>query len=249
MPRERRSSFEAAAVWEAAEALFAAQRPLLGAWVSVKDLFQLEGAPMKAGTEATLPPMPAASSTVVQRLQAAGALVFAKTNMHEIALGATGENPWTGDVCNPHDPARQSGGSSSGSGVAVAVGLGSASIGSDTGGSIRIPSAFCGVVGFKPTVGSVSLAGALPLSWTCDHAGPLARSVEDAALLVEYLDATTATLSEYIAGLSEADLDDVIDTSWTPHVTRGVRLVSMIDDAAQHVGQAAYAAGILAGGA
>ena len=107
--------------------------------------------------------------------------------MHEIALGATGENPWTGDVCNPHDPARQSGGSSSGSGVAVAVGLGSASIGSDTGGSIRIPSAFCGVVGFKPTVGSVSLAGALPLSWTCDHAGPLARSVEDAALLHQVL--------------------------------------------------------------
>ncbi len=165
----------------------AAQWPLLGAWISVKDLFQLEGAPMKAGTEAALPPMPAASSTVVQRLQAAGALVFAKTNMHEIALGATGENPWTGDVCNPHDPARQSGGSSSGSGVAVAVGLGSASIGSDTGGSIRIPSAFCGVVGFKPTVGSVSLAGVLPLSWTCDHAGPLARSVQDAALLHQVL--------------------------------------------------------------
>ena len=79
----------------------AAQRPLLGAWISVKDLFQLEGAPMKAGTEAVLPPMPPASSAVVQRLQAAGALVFAKTNMHEIALGATGENPWTGDVCNP----------------------------------------------------------------------------------------------------------------------------------------------------
>lgn len=73
--------------------------------------------------------------------------------------------------------------------------------------------------------------------------------VEDAALLVEYLGAATAALSEYIVGLSEADLDDVIDTSWTPHVTRGVRLVSMIDDAAQHVGQAAYAAGILAGGA
>ena len=83
------------------------------------------------------------------------------------------------------------------------------------------------------------------------HTAEQARAVvvEDAALLVEYLSATAAALSEYIAGLSEADLDDVIDTSWTPHVTRGVRLVSMIDDAAQHVGQAAYAAGILAGGA
>ena len=81
------------------------------------------------------------------------------------------------------------------------------------------------------------------------HTAEQARAVvvEDTALLVEYLGATTAALSEYIAGLSEADLDDVIDTSWTPHVTRGVRLVSMIDDAAQHVGQAAYAAGILAG--
>lgn len=81
------------------------------------------------------------------------------------------------------------------------------------------------------------------------HTSEQARAVvvEDAALLVEYLGATTAALSEYIAGLSEADLDDVIDTSWTPHVTRGVRLVSMIDDAAQHMGQAAYAAGILAG--
>ena len=83
------------------------------------------------------------------------------------------------------------------------------------------------------------------------HTAEQARAVvvEDAALLVEYLSATAAALSEYIAGLSEADLDDVIDTSWTPHVTRGVRLVSMIDDAAQHVGQAAYAAGILAGAA
>ena len=82
------------------------------------------------------------------------------------------------------------------------------------------------------------------------HTAEQARAVvvEDAALLVEYLGATTAALSEYIAGLSEADLDDVIDTSWTPHVTRGVRLVSMIDDAAQHMGQAAYAAGILADG-
>ncbi|MDO4637103.1 MAG: amidase [Lautropia sp.] len=166
---------------------YAAQQPLLGTWITVKDLFQLAGAPMQAGTRAQLPDLPPGSSEVVKRLQAAGALVFAKTNMHEIALGATGENPWTGDVCNPHDPARQAGGSSSGSGVAVAAGLGSASIGSDTGGSIRIPAAFCGVVGFKPTLGSVSLAGALPLSWSCDHAGPLARCVEDAALLHQIL--------------------------------------------------------------
>lgn len=184
-----RARQESRALQAAVEADPAAQasRPLLGCWISVKDLFQLQGAPMRAGTTAALPLMPDEDSAVVRRLKAAGALVFAKVNMHEIALGATGENSWTGDVCNPHDPARQSGGSSSGSGVAVAVGLGSASIGSDTGGSIRIPSAFCGVVGFKPTFGSVSLDGALPLSWTCDHAGPLARSVADAALLHQVL--------------------------------------------------------------
>ena len=82
-------------------------KPLLGAWISVKDLFQLEGAPMAAGTRAPLPVLPPQDSAVVRRLREAGALVFAKTNMHEIALGATGENPWTGDVCNPWDSARQ----------------------------------------------------------------------------------------------------------------------------------------------
>ncbi len=125
-------------------------KPLLGAWISVKDLFQLEGAPMAAGTRAPLPVLPPQDSAVVRRLREAGALVFAKTNMHEIALGATGENPWTGDVCNPWDPARQAGGSSSGSGVAVALRLGHASIGSDTGGSIRIPAAFWAWWGSSP---------------------------------------------------------------------------------------------------
>ena len=230
----------------------AAQRLLLGAWISVKDLFQLEGAPMKAGTEATLPPMSAASSAVVQRLQAAGALVFAKTNMHEIALGATGENPWTGDVCNPHDPARQSGGSSSGSGVAVAVGLGSASIGSDTGGSIRIPSAFCGVVGFKPTVGSVSLAGALPLSWTCDHAGPLARSVQDAALLHQVLSGRSLAHGRVARRprlATQADLVDAephdMDLPWR-HYTPIVRAeAARVHHAALAEGGQGFSAGVL----
>ncbi|HVL57735.1 MAG TPA: amidase [Burkholderiaceae bacterium] len=160
--------------------------PLHGVPVTVKDLFHVEGMPLQAGTRAKLPGIPREAS-VVARLRDAGALVFAKTNMHEIALGATGENPWTGDVKNPRDPRRQAGGSSSGSAVAVAVGIGAASVGSDTGGSVRIPAAFCGVVGFKPTFGAVPLDGALPLSWTCDHAGPLARCVADAALLYEVI--------------------------------------------------------------
>jgi len=163
-----------------------AARPLQGVFISVKDLFNLDGAPTHAGTRAVLPDL-GRQAAVVDRLEEAGAIVFAKTNMHEIALGATGENPWTGDVKNPYDPARQAGGSSSGSGVAVACGIGVASIGSDTGGSVRIPAAFCGVVGFKPTYGAIPLDGAVPLSWTCDHSGPLANSVDDAAVVFEAL--------------------------------------------------------------
>jgi len=180
--------------WDAAEAaadaLDAAARrgavlgPLHGVPVSIKDLYAVRGMPMRAGTRAALPDVGAESAAVV-RLRAAGALLFAKTNMHEIALGGTGENPWTGDVKNPHDPSRQAGGSSSGAGVCVATGIGVAGLGSDTGGSVRIPAAFCGVVGFKPSFDAIPLAGALPLSWTCDHAGPLTRCVDDAALLFE----------------------------------------------------------------
>ncbi len=159
--------------------------PLHGIPVSVKDLFAVRGMPTQAGTRAPLPPLGCDEAVLVSRLREAGALVFAKTNMHEIALGATGENRWTGDVKNPFDPARQSGGSSSGAAVAVATGIGLAGIGSDTGGSVRIPAAFCGVTGFKPSFGAVPLAGALHLSWTCDHAGPLARCVDDCAVLFE----------------------------------------------------------------
>jgi aspartyl-tRNA(Asn)/glutamyl-tRNA(Gln) amidotransferase subunit A len=160
--------------------------PLHGIPVSIKDLFAVAGMPMAAGTRAALPPV-GVEAQAVSRLRAAGALVFAKTNMHEIALGASGENIWTGDVKNPLDPARQAGGSSSGAGAAVATGIGLAGLGSDTGGSVRIPAAFCGVVGFKPTFGAIPLAGALHLSWTCDHAGPLTRSVDDAAILFEVM--------------------------------------------------------------
>ena len=158
---------------------------LHGIPVSVKDLFAVRGMPTQAGTRAPLPSLGRDEAVLVSRLREAGALVFAKTNMHEIALGATGENRWTGDVKNPFDPARQSGGSSSGAAVAVATGIGLAGIGSDTGGSVRIPAAFCGVTGFKPSFGAIPLAGALHLSWTCDHAGPLARCVDDCAVLFE----------------------------------------------------------------
>lgn len=161
--------------------------PLHALPISIKDLFAVGGMPTRGGTRAALPDLGQPEATLVQRLRAAGALIFAKTNLHELALGATGENVWTGDVKNPHDPARQAGGSSSGAAVAVASGIGVAAVGSDTGGSVRIPAAFCGVTGFKPSYESIPLAGGLNLSFTCDHAGPLAASVDDCALLFEVM--------------------------------------------------------------
>lgn len=161
--------------------------PLHGVPVSIKDLINVSGMPTRGGTRAPLHELGTAEATLVSRLREAGALIFAKTNLHEVALGATGENRWTGDVRNPIDPERQAGGSSSGAAVAIARGIGLGAVGSDTGGSIRIPAAFCGVVGFKPTFGAIPLDGALHLSWTCDHAGPLARSVADCATLFEVM--------------------------------------------------------------
>lgn len=165
---------------------------LMGIPLTIKDLFSVSGMPMAAGTRAPLPAFPGSESTLVTRLKRAGALIFAKTNMHEIALGATGENQWTGDVCNPFDPAHQAGGSSSGAAVCVATGIGLGGVGSDTGGSVRIPAAFCGVAGFKPSFGAIPLDNALYLSWTCDHAGPLAPTVADCTRLYEVMSGRSA---------------------------------------------------------
>jgi aspartyl-tRNA(Asn)/glutamyl-tRNA(Gln) amidotransferase subunit A len=160
---------------------------LQGVPISIKDLFNVSGMPTRGGTRARLPALSLQEASLVTRLRRAGALVFAKTNMHEVALGATGENSWTKDVLNPFNPAHQAGGSSSGSSVAVATGIGLASVGSDTGGSVRIPAAFCGIVGFKPSYQAIPLDGALHLSWTCDHAGPLTNSVADARVMFEVM--------------------------------------------------------------
>lgn len=163
---------------------------LHGIPITVKDLFNVAGLATRAGTAAPLPlefQAPTVDASAVSRLRSAGAVILGKVNLHEIALGITGENAQTGDVENPIDPARQAGGSSSGGAVSVALGAGYGSLGSDTGGSLRIPASFCGVVGFKPGFGLIPLTGALPLSVTCDHAGPLARNVADAHALFEIL--------------------------------------------------------------
>src|SRR5919108_1200929 len=164
--------------------------PLLGAPIAVKDLFQTRGIRTTGGSRILRTWVPVADAAVVDRLRAAGAIIFGKTNLHEFAYGVTTANPWWGIARNPHDPERSPGGSSGGAAVALLTGMAAAALGSDTGGSIRIPAALCGCVGLKPTYGAIPLAGTIPLGWSLDHAGPLARTVDDAGLLFDVLSGT-----------------------------------------------------------
>jgi len=157
--------------------------PLHGVPVAHKDLCVVPGLPTSCGTRTRDYFHSETPCTAAARLAAKGAILLGKLNMTELAMGPFGDNAHHGDVQNPWKPGHASGGSSSGSGAAVAAGLVAGAIGSDTGGSIRLPAACCGVVGLKPTYGRVSRAGAMPLSWTMDHIGPLAATVTDAALL------------------------------------------------------------------
>jgi aspartyl-tRNA(Asn)/glutamyl-tRNA(Gln) amidotransferase subunit A len=159
--------------------------PLHGIPIAFKDLLDIEGRRTTGGSLTWRERVSAVTSTVVQRLTAAGMITLGKTHMVEFAFGSWGTNATMGTPWNPWDPHmhRAPGGSSSGSGVAVAAGLAPAAIGSDTGGSVRIPASLCGIVGLKTTVGRVSIHGALMLSDTLDTLGPMTRDVEDAALL------------------------------------------------------------------
>ena len=157
--------------------------PLHGIPISLKDLIDVAGVPTTAASKVLTDRVAESDAPITQRLRAAGAVLIGKTNLHEFALGTTSEDSAFGPVLHPMDLTRSAGGSSSGSAVAVATGMGLASVGTDTGGSIRIPAAICGVVGLKPSTGEVPLTGVIPLSKTFDHAGPLARSVQDAAWL------------------------------------------------------------------
>jgi aspartyl-tRNA(Asn)/glutamyl-tRNA(Gln) amidotransferase subunit A len=158
--------------------------PLLGIPITIKDNIWTRGIRSTAGSKILRDFVPPEDSTVARKLARAGAILIGKTNLNEFAYGITGGNAHYGPVHNPWALDRISGGSSAGSAVAIAAGLCAASIGTDTGGSIRVPSAFCGTVGLKPTFGRVSVFGTMPLSPSLDHVGPLARSVADAAILL-----------------------------------------------------------------
>jgi len=156
--------------------------PLHGVPVVVKDLMAVEGAPTGFGSRVGGVARAERDAAVVARLREAGAVILGKTNLLEYAYGAV--HPDVGPTRNPHDLQRTAGGSSGGSAAAVAAGLAPLAIGTDTGGSIRIPGSYCGVVGHKPTFGMVPVDGVFPLSWTLDHVGPLARTAADAADLL-----------------------------------------------------------------
>jgi aspartyl-tRNA(Asn)/glutamyl-tRNA(Gln) amidotransferase subunit A len=158
--------------------------PLHGVPVAVKDLFDTQGVKTTAGSVILKDYVPARDATVLARLRQQGAVVLGKLNLHEFAYGGTGVNPHYGTSKNPWALDRIPGGSSSGSGVAVAAGLAFGALGTDTGGSVRMPASLCGIVGLKPTYGRCSRAGIIPLAWSLDHPGPMVRSVADAALML-----------------------------------------------------------------
>ena len=183
--------------------------PLHGVPLAFKDLCAVPGLPSSGGTRTPDYFQSPYACTAVVRLLAAGAIALGTLNMTELALGPFGDNAHHGDVQNPWRPGHVSGGSSSGSGAAVAAGLVAGALGSDTGGSIRLPAACCGIVGLKPTYGRVSRAGVMPLSWTMDHLGPMARTVRDVALVLresaghDPRDPTSSerTVPDYVAAL------------------------------------------------
>jgi len=173
--------------------------PLHGIPISLKDNFCTRGIRTTAGSKILADFVPEKDSEVARLLAKAGAILLGKTNMHEFAYGITSENPHYGPVRNPWSRDRISGGSSGGSAAAVATGMCFAAIGTDTGGSIRIPASLCGIVGLKPTYGLVSVEGVVPLAISMDHAGPLARSVTDVCIMLE------AVAGKYPGGATAPD--------------------------------------------
>jgi aspartyl-tRNA(Asn)/glutamyl-tRNA(Gln) amidotransferase subunit A len=178
---------------------------LRGIPIALKDLIHVAGVPTTCGSKHFAEYVPDEDAAVFEKLRAAGCILIGKLNLHEIALGVTNENPYFGSVKNPWNLTHISGGSSGGCAAALALGMTYGAIGTDTGGSIRIPASLCGVVGLKPTYGRVSVRGVMPLSVHLDHVGPMARRVKDVALLFKALAGHDA-LDPYAASLPVKDV-------------------------------------------
>jgi aspartyl-tRNA(Asn)/glutamyl-tRNA(Gln) amidotransferase subunit A len=185
--------------------------------LAVKDLFDTAGLTTTYGSAIFADHVPSESAEAVRQLEAAGYANVGKTNLHEFAYGVTSMNPHFGWVPNPLAPGRIAGGSSGGSAAALAAGLADAALGSDTGGSIRIPAAFCGIVGFKPTYGLVPLEGCWPLAASYDHAGPLARTVGACIAMMR------ALVPEFAQSVIPSLADLRVAVAWTEDADDGVR--------------------------
>ena len=207
----------------AADGIFLAvpEEPRAGIRLGVKDLLDTAGLTTTYGSAVFAEHVPSTTAESVHLAESGGYTNVGKTNLHEFAYGVTSENPHFGTVPNPVAPGRIAGGSSGGSAAALAAGLADAALGTDSGGSIRIPAACCGVVGFKPTYGLVSIDGCFPLAPSFDHLGPMARTVEECAALLEviapgFAAAELTSLEEIAAGTAWVDEAD-------PLVSRRVR--------------------------
>jgi 2-dehydropantoate 2-reductase len=230
----------------------AADGPLAGRPVGVKDIIAVAGVPTGCGSPAADPEPAARDAELVRRLRAAGAEVFATTQCLEYAAGFA--HPEVGDTRNPHDPSRTSGGSSGGSAALVAAGVCDLTIGTDTGGSIRIPAAYCGVAGFKPTYGLLPVGGVFPLSFTCDHVGTLTATVAGARELLAVLAdrADLAGLAQPADLAGPADVTDLADLAGLAGLADPAGLPGDLGEAPGRTrpgagsGQAGYTIGVLA---
>jgi len=203
---------------EDARALGPTSGPLHGVPIAVKDLFDVTGWETTGCCEGYRGRVATSDAEAVRRVRAAGAVVIGKTNQHELAAGATNQVSACGPTWNPWDPSRITGGSSGGSGAAVAAGMVPLALGTDTGGSIRIPASLCGAVGLKTTFGAVPLDGAMPLSPSMDTVGPLARSVGDAALALAVLTGTEVASARAPDGLAVGTPGGIFEEAALPEV-------------------------------
>jgi aspartyl-tRNA(Asn)/glutamyl-tRNA(Gln) amidotransferase subunit A len=193
-----------------AEADAAQRGPLYGAPIALKDVIDVAGTRTTAASAILRDHVADRDAAVVERLRGAGAIVLGKLNLHEFAYGALTTSPHFGPARNPWAPDRICGGSSGGSGAAAAADLAAGTLGTDTGGSIRIPACLCGVTGLRPTIGLVPTGGVFPVSWTFDTVGPIARSAEDCALLLDAIAGTRTDLAGGAGGLRVGVVDELL---------------------------------------
>lgn len=215
--------------------------PLHGVPIAVKDLMAMRGTHTRAGSIVLGDEPDGEDSEVIRRLEEAGAIIVGKAHMPEFAYSPASNNAHYGTVCNPWNLEHDTGGSSSGSGSAVAAGLAFGATGSDTGGSIRMPAALCGLTGLKPTFGLVSASGAVSLSWSLDHIGPMTRTVRDAALMLDVMaghDPEDSRTRPHVIGGYAAAVDRGVN---------GLKVALLTDDGGGSLGTDAVLAGMAAG--